>query len=141
MGYYTDYTLSYEIPEEKERSEISEFREKCRLLGIDIPVDIRSAVDNRFKLEVELEKALDEDDSCSYGKISQFITGDADSCKWYEHDEDMKRLSNRFPTVLFTLEGKGEESGDIWIKYFKGGKSQRVNAKIVFDPYDESKLE
>ena len=41
----------------------------------------------------------------------------SDSCKWYEHEEDLKPLSKKFPDVMFTLFGEGEESGDIWRKY------------------------
>lgn len=141
MGYYTDYTLTYEVPEEEKNREIREFKEKCRVLGIDIPKNIQIALDSRYTLEGQVEDAMDEEDSCSYGKIMQFLNRNSESCKWYEHKDDMKRLSARFPTVLFTLEGKGEEPGDLWIMYFKGGKSQRVDARIVFDPYDESKLE
>jgi hypothetical protein len=39
------------------------------------------------------------------------------------------------------VKGKGEEDNDIWRHHFKNGKSQRINAKIIFDDYDESKLE
>lgn len=52
----------------------------------------------------------------------------------------MKNLSKKFPSVLFILEGEGEENDDIWKKYFKDGKVQECAAKITFDPYDETKL-
>jgi hypothetical protein len=55
------------------------------------------------------------------------------SCKWYDWEKDMRLLSASFPNVLFTLEGNGEENVDIWIAYFKGGKSQICKAKITFD--------
>ncbi len=64
-----------------------------------------------------------------------------DGIKWYQHEEDMKLYSSENPTVLFTLKGEGEESGDIWIAYHKAGKVQTCKAKIVFDDFDESKLE
>lgn len=60
--------------------------------------------------------------------------------KWYDHSNDIKRLSKKFPDTIFKLEGVGEESGDIWIKYFKNGKRQICEAKITFDEYDENKL-
>jgi hypothetical protein len=84
---------------------------------------------------------MSEESSCAYGKISNFTTGDADLCNRYEYIDDMKKLTASVPTVLFTLEGEGEESGDLWVAYFKGGKSQTCFARIEFDPYDESKLE
>ena len=63
------------------------------------------------------------------------------SGKWYDHEEDMKRISLEFPNVLFELYGDGEESDDMWYKYFRNGKMQYCPARIEFDPYDESKLE
>ena len=63
-----------------------------------------------------------------------------DSCKWYKHEQDMKELSKFYPETTFLLEGQGEESEDIWRKYFKNGKMQVCKAEIVFPAFDESKL-
>ncbi len=63
-----------------------------------------------------------------------------DSCKWYEHEKHMKELSKIYPETTFLLEGEGEESEDIWRKYFKNGKKQVCKARIVFPAFDESKL-
>ena len=60
--------------------------------------------------------------------------------KWYDHRDHMARLSKQHPNVLFTLNGEGEESGDLWREYFKNGKSHRIRAKISFDPYNENLL-
>lgn len=61
-------------------------------------------------------------------------------CKWYEHDSDMQELSKEFPELVFKLSGEGEESGDIWVKYYKGGKCHTAKAVITVEPYDEKKL-
>lgn len=61
-------------------------------------------------------------------------------CKWYDHEENVQEISAKWPDVLITLEGEGEESGDLWIKYFKGGKMQKCPAKVSYDEYDENKL-
>jgi len=63
-----------------------------------------------------------------------------DDCKWYEEPNDMKLISKRYPNVLFTLNGEGEESFDIWVKYYKNGKCQECIAELTFDKFDESKL-
>lgn len=63
-----------------------------------------------------------------------------DSVKWYQHEKDMKELSEKFPDVVFELSGEGEENGDIWKKYFKNGKMQACHAKIVFDEFNEELL-
>jgi len=101
----------------------------------------------RFKLETNDPEVMEEllkKEIRSYGKTFDYlfdIDGDSYDCyKWYDHETDMKEVSKEFPGVLFTLRGEGEESGDLWLKYFKDGKMQSCPAKIVFDSYDESKL-
>jgi hypothetical protein len=61
-------------------------------------------------------------------------------CKWYEHEADMHFLSLRYPEITFLLSGEGEESGDVWKKYFKNGKMQHCPAVITFAKYNEAKL-
>ncbi len=63
-----------------------------------------------------------------------------DSCKWYDHEADMREYSKKHPNTLFKLIGDGEEKGDMWHEYYLNGKMQRINAKIVFDEFDKSKL-
>lgn len=65
-----------------------------------------------------------------------FTTG----CKFYGNEKVLKDFSTKYPDVLFTLTGLGEEPDDQWIKYFKNGKMQLAKAKITFDSFDESKL-
>ena len=53
--------------------------------------------------------------------IGWALTGNLETAhetKWYEHESDMKAISERFPDVHFTLSGEGEEQGDIWEKQF-----------------------
>lgn len=60
--------------------------------------------------------------------------------KWYDYEEDMLRLSEKFPNVVFTLKGIGEEHDDMWVEYFKNGKCKYSQAEIVFQKYDEKDL-
>lgn len=60
------------------------------------------------------------------------------TCKWYEHETDVAALSSKFPTVLFTLDGQGEELGDVWRKFFLGGKVHQAEMKFEF--FDPAKL-
>ena len=82
----------------------------------------------------EIEEKLQQMSGYSIG------FGRNDPCKWYIHEQDMKELSKIYPETTFLLEGQGEESEDIWRKYFKNGKKQVCKAKIVFPAFDESKL-
>jgi hypothetical protein len=52
----------------------------------------------------------------------------------------MRKVSKHYPDLVFKLSGEGEESGDVWVEYYKNGKMQRCSTKITFDEYDESKL-
>ncbi len=59
---------------------------------------------------------------------------------WYSHEEDLKGLSSTFPDKLITVKGYGEEQPDIWVAYFKNGKSYRMDAQIVFPEFHEGLL-
>jgi len=66
--------------------------------------------------------------------------GTEEPCKWYQHEEDLRDFSKKYPDLLFELKGAGEDSGDIWVEYYKNGKMQRVEARIIFDPFNEHEL-
>jgi hypothetical protein len=77
------------------------------------------------------------------GKEAQggFYISGTDTTKWYEHDKDMVELSEQFPSVLFELQGEGENSEDLWKTYYRGGRLQHASAIIVYPPFDVSALE
>lgn len=56
----------------------------------------------------------------------EWSVGDKYAClfdsKWYTSDADMKQLSSEYPDILFTVYGDGEDSGDLWVAYYKTGK-------------------
>lgn len=56
--------------------------------------------------------------------------------KWYDWEDDVKAISQEYPHLLFSLEGEGEESGDIWKAWARNGKVVKVQAKIVFEEPD-----
>lgn len=58
---------------------------------------------------------------------------DGESVKWYNCADDMLGLSRKYPYLLFTLMGEGEEAGDIWKSWFRNGKHVNVQARIVFE--------
>lgn len=52
--------------------------------------------------------------------------------KWYNYENDMKKLSLKFPDTYFLLYGAGEEQGDVWKAYFYNGKVQIIKATLAF---------
>lgn len=86
--------------------------------------------------EVSLEQQEQLDKIVGYN-ISENPIG----VKWYNHEQDLLKLSLMYPEDIIEVSGVGEESGDIWIKYFKNGKVQVCNAIISFDSFDEGKLQ
>jgi flavodoxin len=76
----------------------------------------------------------------NWSTIYSAWTGNQEPCKWYYHVDDILDLSNKFPTVLLTLYGAGEEEGDLWVKYFLGGKHYRGKAKIIYPEFNPERL-
>lgn len=58
----------------------------------------------------------------------------ADSGKWYNWKNDLKKWSLEFPHIRFQMNGEGAESGDIWVAYAKGGAIQYEQARLTFAP-------
>lgn len=74
--------------------------------------------------------------------LADFCSGDilgGDSMKWYGYESDMLSLSNKYPALLFSLRGEGEESGDMWKAWFRNGESLRVNAVVTYPEPDLDK--
>ncbi|MGM0815336.1 MAG: hypothetical protein ACQEUO_07410 [Bacillota bacterium] len=68
------------------------------------------------------------------------FNGCGDDMKWYECDEDVLEVSRQFPEVLITVKGDGESSRDFWKTYFKNGKMQHCQGRVVYDEFDEKEL-
>ena len=63
-----------------------------------------------------------------------------DSAKWYDSEKDMREHSAEYPDLMFELHGEGEENEDVWIEYFKNGKMQRCQGKVVYPDFDPAKM-
>jgi hypothetical protein len=61
-----------------------------------------------------------------------------DEIQYQNYDSVLKKHSKIHPDTLFIL--SADEDGDVWIKYYKGGKVQIAPAIITFDEFDEKKL-
>lgn len=54
--------------------------------------------------------------------------------KWYEYEDNMKKLSKEFPDMVFELSGNGEDEEDFWKEYFLNGESCYCSGHIEYDP-------
>jgi hypothetical protein len=52
--------------------------------------------------------------------------------KWYEHEDDLRKISKKFPESIIKLYGYGDNTDDIWAKYFQNGKMQSDSTQIVY---------
>ena len=135
MGYYTEYTLVIDNSqvkdeiEKKKQSEIEEIQQ--------------SNISDELKMRLikDVEKTYNTS-IVTQSDVIDFLTYDPfeDQCKWYEHTEDMRKISKIYQNVIFSLYGNGEEDGDMWVKYFMNGKVQTEDAVITYADFDPKKL-
>lgn len=98
-----------------------------------------------FIVKVEGEK-MSDDIVNAITNISQYEfewcgdDGISTYSKWYDFDDDMRKLSELFPDKLFRVDGQGEDLDDIWRTYWKNGKVQESKRTVLYEPFDESKL-
>jgi hypothetical protein len=131
MGYYTYFKLEIagDIPEVV-------YEETCDKCGHTVTKKV--AEDKEV-----LNRAFDFLDTMPYyahsssrGYISSKLGTGGESTKWYDFIEHMKALSDHMPEFTFVLTGDGEERGDYWRMWFKGGtilKQWKAEAPDVND--------
>ena len=112
MGYYTYYSLKHDCTDREKYERIVNEMESMELFAC-----------------CGFEAYKDTMSFSSY-----------DTAKWYDWEEDMRKVSAAFPEVHFTLHGEGEENGDLWYAHFLGGMMQYCPAKIVYDEFDPGQL-
>ena len=122
MGYYTDFTIC--IKDDVNKALLNDESTNARVVTY-----LKSLDDDEY-----LKSFLDDN--------GEFKENEIENHKWYEHEEDMKKLSAAVPDVLFELDGEGEESDDRWKKYFLNGKMQECQAKIttIYPKFDIGKM-
>lgn len=95
-------------------------------------------ISHEFLSETEIIKELRESSPAAAFALGE--SGEtADKCSWYNHEDDLRYFSKKYPAVIFVLDGYGDEK-DIWRKYIKDGRVQYVKAEILFPSFDEIRL-
>ncbi len=57
-----------------------------------------------------------------------------DTCKWYDCERDIARISAEYPEAWIEVTGYGEEAGDLWRLYATNGETEHVKCLITFPP-------
>ena len=69
-----------------------------------------------------------------FNEYSSFAEWAEEPSKWYDYNYDMIHLSSYYPNVTFILTGNGEECGDVWKRYYKGGRCvQCIKTVLTFE--------
>lgn len=110
MGYYTNFTLDC-------------YDNRANSFDISFKTDFGKA----------LTAALHEINPGYFDDDFDLNTLPDDDLKWYDHDEDMVKLSLRFPDYTFILEGEGEDNDDLWRTVYHNGQLEHLNVKIVYE--------
>ena len=66
-----------------------------------------------------------------------FDSKEVREAKWYDHIDDMLKVSLANPDVEFRTSGDGEENGDQWQCVFLNGKYKKVVAEITFKDFKD----
>jgi len=136
MGYYTHYTLTWKDTDEKTKHERCDHKKPagamfCPTCGKpNVEMSLIEVLLSSDLITAEMKYALGDELDGEGGEAS----------KWHDHQLDMLALSNKFRSILFTLHGEGDETGDLWNEYYLNGKTQTAKARIVFDEFDPDKL-
>jgi len=80
------------------------------------------------------------DHKAAISELSDYDYCFDDQIKWYDCEDNMREYSKKYPDTVFSIEGEGEEAGDLWHAFYKNGKMQLCRAQVTFAPYDESEL-
>jgi len=108
MGYYTRFYMGIRDKEGYVNDEHKLYDKiACKVYNVWAGTDITDFSDG------QLETARET--------LEEFFEGEKEG-KWYEHEEDMKKISADFPGIDFVLEGLGERRDDWWIKVFRDGE-------------------
>ena len=139
MGYNINYWLT--VSPEKGitymplKEVVREWKEGYDLL----PKDFMHPIEVGFDILSEVMKEEVEDGHTYI--LGNIIDGGGDGT-WRTDEVEMKRLSAlpKYKDVLFTLHGEGEDTRELFYKYFKNGKMQVCRAEITYPEFSEDKF-
>ena len=123
MGYYTTFEVTIEKIDPKTFKPTWNINEIKRPDNGEIPDEL---VDKMHELCEDLD----------FDRIDTFYG----FAKWYDWQDELKELSKKYPDLMFTVNGSGEDTPDFWICWIVNGKSQLERKELTHEPFDPKKL-
>lgn len=139
MSYYTQFTLTWSELERRPVKQDPLYESIVAKMGPDAPEIIQRVGLKEMSYDDWIAQWIRQNEDANYALNSDGSAKEA--ARWYNYEDDLKKLSSEFPNLLFELYGEGEEQTDIWKCYFFAGKIQHAKAKIIIDDFDYSKLQ
>jgi len=93
-----------------------------------------------FILEIDPMDEEIYDEVVNYSAESKYALSQNKACEWDDHEKLLRYLSKKRPKYLYVLHAEGQDNGDMWTKYFKGGKMQFAPAEVTFPDFNEKEL-
>lgn len=109
MGYYTDFNLTIT---DRQGEYVTKYNDKYAA--------VYNRLADRFAEAIGISDALD-----------RLTTEQYPNWKWYDYEKDMRSIAKDFPDFIFTLEGTGEDQGDIWVEQYYGEEWARSQAEFI----------
>lgn len=72
--------------------------------------------------------------------LRDLCSGNAEDCKWYDHQGEMAALSKKYPRYIFDLTGDGEKQGDVWNEFYWYGHFYEWNLEYELPKVNVKKL-
>lgn len=126
MGYYTAYSLEILNADNFPEKSYSEIEKE---VAIELArLDYFRDTDER---QPEWEARITNSDY----PIDEILGYDI--MKWYDYEDDMRKIAKKFPQYKFRLHGEGEDPDDFWDEYFFNESSKFCRGHKTYDPAPE----
>lgn len=119
MGYYSDFEILFNKKE----------------LTVEQQVEILDFLENDNDLGTITDAIKEDRDKDSAYYTDKLLPEQVDIYyqKWYNHLEDLLRLSKQFPYLKIELQREGEDRLDIEKSYYFNGNRQVCTGELKFD--------
>lgn len=87
----------------------------------------------------------DEFVSAHYGELDSYqhdgvIYQTLEDVSWYDHEDELREFSQKFPETLFLLEISYDDGSEAR-EYYRNGLMQHCSSELIFEEFDENLLE